>query len=432
MMRNSRIGLLIIITGYVFYPLLLNAQDMQRVKGVIDTLSSPAMHGRGYVLEGDRRAAFYLAQKFKEIKLRSFSKDFYQHYAIDINTFPGKTQFKLGKNKLVPGQDFLVNPISKPGNGSGRLMLLDTMIFHSQTAREAFMDTKIESKVLAYSHKDFSKVIELPRDVINKIYEAKALIELKDTKLVASLSNRQLSNPIFEMESQKFDSLISKQELKKLKVKFKLDAFLVKNYVTQNLIGYVRGVSRPDSFLVVTAHYDHLGRMGKKAYFPGANDNASGVALMLELARYYTQNPSKYSMVFIAFGAEEIGLLGSKYFVQNPLFPLENIRFLLNLDLVGTGGDGATVVNGSIFEEEFSRLQKINEEHNYLSKLNKRGLAANSDHYFFTESGVPSFFLYTLGGIKAYHDIYDKSETLPLTRFQELYQLLLRFMDSFE
>ena len=62
-----------------------------------------------------------------------------------------------------------------------------------------------------------------------------------------------------------------------------------------------------------------------------------------------------------------------------------------------------------------------------MVKINARGKAANSDHYFFTEKGVPAFFFYTLGGIKAYHDVYDKPETLPLTEHEDLFRLVVRF-----
>ena len=183
----------------------------------------------------------------------------------------------------------------------------------------------------------------------------------------------------------------------------------------------------PDSFLVVTAHYDHLGGMGKTTYFPGANDNASGVSLMMELARYYAQNPQPYSIAFIAFAGEEAGLIGSKYFTENPLVPLTSIRFLLNTDLAGTGTNGITVVNATEFPKEFAWMNQVNDENKLLVKINSRGKAANSDHYFFTEKGVPSFFFYTLGGVTAYHDIYDRAEALPLNEFEDLFKLIVLF-----
>ncbi len=167
--------------------------------------------------------------------------------------------------------------------------------------------------------------------------------------------------------------------------------------------------------------------MGKNTYFPGANDNASGTAMLLYLAKYYTTHKPKYNIVFMSFGAEEAGILGSKYYTEHPLFPLEKIKFLTNLDLAGTGDEGITVVNATLHKKEFKKLGKINLKKDYLEKVKLRGPAANSDHYWFTQKGVPAFFIYTLGGIKAYHDVFDKAETLPLTEFTDYSKLLIEF-----
>ena len=199
------------------------------------------------------------------------------------------------------------------------------------------------------------------------------------------------------------------------------------SYETQNVAGIIRGSTVPDSLIVVCAHYDHLGRMGKKNYIPGANDNASGTAFILDLARYYAANPPAYTMVFIAFSGEESGLLGSKAFVKDSPFDLTAIKFLINFDMVGTGEDGITVVNAPVFPEAFARLVAINDDKKYLKAVNSRGESCNSDHCPFYERGVPSFFIYTLGGPGHYHDINDRYETLPFTAFADLRQLIIDF-----
>ncbi len=132
----------------------------------------------------------------------------------------------------------------------------------------------------------------------------------------------------------------------------------------------------------------------------------------------------------MAFSGEEIGLLGSKYYTEHPLFPLSNIRFLINMDIMGTGDEGITVVNGTIYNRAFNDLVKINDTLQLLKLIKPRGETANSDHYFFYKNHVPSIFIYTMGGIKAYHDIYDRRETLPLTNFDEVFKLLIQFTDD--
>ena len=214
-------------------------------------------------------------------------------------------------------------------------------------------------------------------------------------------------------------------------VSFDITNEFIPYHLSQNVIGYVQGSVYPDSFIVYSAHYDHLGQMGKDVYFPGANDNASGCAMLLNLAKHYSkpENQPKYSIAFMAFCGEEVGLLGSKHYTENPLFPLKNIKFVFNMDIMGTGEEGITVVNGSVFKTEFDKLKEINAQNNFIKDVKIRGKSANSDHYFFSEKGVKAFFIYSMGGIKAYHDIFDRPETLPLNEFENLFKLITKFGD---
>src|SRR5258706_531321 len=210
------------------------------------------------------------------------------------------------------------------------------------------------------------------------------------------------------------------------------DASQVKQFSTQNLAGYFNGTTPEDSFIVITGHYDHLGMMGDSVYFPGANDNASGISMMLDFVKYYSseQNRPKCKIAFVAFAGEEAGLLGSEYFVNNPMIPLNRIKFLINLDLAGTGDEGIMVVNATEHPTQFKMLEKINKDKKYFSNIGQRGKARNSDHYWFTEKRVKCFFIYTLGGISAYHDIYDRAETLPLTKYDNLFRLIRDFVSE--
>ena len=194
---------------------------------------------------------------------------------------------------------------------------------------------------------------------------------------------------------------------------------------TQNIIGKAKGKGRKS--IIISAHYDHLGMMGD-VKFPGANDNASGISLLLNLATYYSKIKSKYNIIFICFGAEEAGLKGSKYFVNNPLIDLKKVQFLINLDIVGTGEDGIAIVNALEQKKLAKQIGKINSQLNAFKKIKIRGQAPNSDHYWFSVKKVPSIFIYTMGGIKAYHDPFDKSETLPLNKIEDLYNLLIEFI----
>ena len=142
----------------------------------------------------------------------------------------------------------------------------------------------------------------------------------------------------------------------------------------------VEGKSKKDSFFVFTAHYDHLGKIGDDCYFAGANDNASGVAVLLDMAKYYAQNPSDYSIVFIFTTAEEIGLLGSKYAAENSLIELDKIKFLFNLDMCGTGSGGIALINGKKETKASELFEKINQDKRYFNEIRIGGESCNSDH----------------------------------------------------
>ena len=123
-------------------------------------------------------------------------------------------------------------------------------------------------------------------------------------------------------------------------LKLGIKSHLKDNHQTANVIGMVEGRNK-NKYVLITSHFDSQGMFGDKV-FHGAQDNASGVAAMLDLAEHFSKTANKppYSVLFVSFAAEEIGRLGSKYFVQNPPVPLENIEIVLNLDLVGSGAAG--------------------------------------------------------------------------------------------
>ncbi|GAA3923441.1 M28 family metallopeptidase [Hymenobacter algoricola] len=402
----------------------VRGQDMGKVRETITILAAPDMHGRGYVEQGSKRAATYLRRRFRALKLHSFTRQYAQDFTITVNTFPGAFSLGVDGRLLQPGTDFIADPASGAGRVAGPLLPLDTLIFTSEAAGQRFLTQSLSGQVVVLRQRDADRLRTLPDAFAAHLNQAAALITLVPDKLTASLADTQHAQPRLQVLAKRWSGRGQQAAVQ-------LDARLERQYPTQNLIGYVPGRVQPDSFLVVTAHYDHLGRMGKKTFFPGANDNASGTAMLLTLAEYYAkpENQPAYSIAFMAFGAEEAGLLGSRHYVAHPLFPLSRIRFLINMDLLGTGEEGITVVNGKLFERQFQQLTQLNATGRFVPQLAARGRAANSDHFPFAEQGVPTFFFYTRGGIKAYHDIYDRPDTLPLTGFLGIFKLTTRFLN---
>jgi aminopeptidase YwaD len=402
------------------YALSVYCQNLERARKHIDTLCSPAFHGRGYVNSGDSIAAEYLQKHFRILGLKPVNNQYVQRFRFSINTFPGKLKLKLGKRELVPGEEFIADAVSGKGKGTAKLIYLDSVSLFNEKTREAILnDKKIKRKAIAFHGNHYQYITSLQDSTLDKIYSAKAVIRI-DKKLTASVSTISYNINSFFVSASGWKP--------EQKLKFRMDQKLLENYKSGNVIGIIPGQEEPDSIILITAHYDHLGRMGKKTYFPGANDNASGISMLLELADHYSKQNNRYTFAFIAFAAEEAGLLGSSYFVKNPLFPLSSIKLMINLDLVGTGDEGITVVNATLHPDEFSRIIDINKEKGYFNLVKSRGPAANSDHFYFSKAGVKSFFIYTLGGIQAYHDVNDRPETLPLTKYKELFDLLTRFI----
>ena len=361
------------------------AQDVAAAHKLVDTLTSPYFWGRGYTNDGVGKASRFLTAQFQQYGLQPLKgKSFAQPFSFNVNTFPGKMEVSIDGVPLIPGKDFLIGNESRGFKGDASLV---------------------------------------PKDSVTFIDAGKRVIVSLQKKLTWSAEQQVGDYTLIQVD---------KKALAKppASISINIENKLINNFKADNICAMVPGTAKPDSFIVYTAHYDHLGGMGAKTYFPGANDNASGVSLLMGLAKYYASHPQRYSMVFICFAGEELGLLGSKYFTEHPLIPLDHIRMLTNLDLEGTGEEGITVVNATVYPAAYNLLKQINTDGHLLPKVASRGKAANSDHYFFTEKGVPAIYIYTMGGIKAYHDIYDISATLPLNEYEHLFKLFVKFNDG--
>ncbi len=406
---------------FTFTCLTSFAQDTVYARKVINDLCSPSFYGRGYVKKGDKKAAAYIESQFKSNGLKSFKGQYLQNFDFSVNTFPNTVEVVLNGVKLIPGVDYLIDPSSPSCDFKGEIQFIPL----SELNTESHYDNKgyhLKAAILDTFTPNYFEEAAITLKKYGADYKKELLIKLTNDKLTWSSSPRVSKVPSIILLSSVFDR--SKPAKFEIKIKNKFFA----PYTSQNVIGYIEGSKYKDSFVVITAHYDHLGMMGNKALFPGANDNASGIAMMLNLAKYYKENPQPYSVAFIAFSGEETGLIGSKYFVDHPVFPLDNIKFLINIDLMGNGAEGVMTVNGMVYTKEFLLLKSVNDDASYLPAVKARGKARNSDHYWFSEAGVPSFFFYLLGPYPYYHDVNDKAANVPLSNFSEAFQLFRDFI----
>jgi aminopeptidase YwaD len=404
--------------------------DKQWIGLQITALTAPRMRGRGYIKGGQDSAARYILKQFKAYHMKPIAKDgaYAQGFAYPVNIFPGRMQLTLNKEDLEPGKDFIIDASSQSFSAEGlKVQKIDlnrvadsaawVEMMASFVPDHAYLMENVPTfceEVLHIRPSDFAA--QLPR----------GLYIIPQHKLTWTVSRDTIPATVFYVQE---DALPKKVK--------KASAADSASYIThqhcENVAACIPG-EVADSYVVFTAHYDHLGVMGdSSAVFPGASDNASGVAEMLFIANYFSRHAKPhYTMVFIAFAGEEAGLMGSEFFVTHPMIPLKHIKFLVNIDIMGDATNGITVVNATKFPVHFQLLKDINDAEKYVPQVLSRGPAANSDHFYFTNAGVPSFFIYSNGGPGYYHDVNDKVTALTLNHVVDVASLLVDFTKTID
>ncbi|MFN2395022.1 MAG: M28 family peptidase [Bacteroidales bacterium] len=205
-----------------------------------------------------------------------------------------------------------------------------------------------------------------------------------------------------------------------------------------NIVGKIEG-SDPglkDEYIVIGAHYDHLGydiSDGEKRIFPGADDNASGVAAIIELGKYFSQNPDLLgrSLLIVAFDAEESGLLGSKHFVENSPVPIEKIKLMFSFDMVGMydANNGlhlrgmASLENGDVLAASHA------EEYNIRLKQTGSDIERRTDTEPFGRNGIPAVHVFT-GQKSPYHKPEDQYHLLDYEGMVVIHNFMTGFLSN--
>ncbi|WP_372644442.1 M28 family metallopeptidase [Ancylomarina sp.] len=415
---------LVLILALTLFASSLWAQDMNYARKVIKDLSSDDYFGRGYINKGDSIAAVYLSAEMRKLKLDGFSPNFYQLYTTPINTFPEDPILKLGDKQLESAKDFIVYPDSPSCEGTFDVLWLNTEILTKSKIRKEFLKKDLSQTFLAIDSVGLNnkQLYNFASDLVStNLFGAKGVL-LRKNKLKYSARTFLKDFPTLIVKSSKLDTTTSK-------ITVKIKNQFIENYKTQNLMGYIQG--QTDSCLIYCAHYDHLGMMGSKIY-PGANDNGSGVAMVLNLAKHYKKAKKKphYTQVFLLFSGEEAGLLGSQHYVEHPLFPLEKTKLVINFDMIGTGSEGVSIYNGSVYPKEVALYTKLNDEHSYVENLVFHLPDPSSDHYSFYKKEVKSIFFYSEGDNEDYHETTDTYGELKLTQFEGLFKLVRDFSEQ--
>ncbi len=405
----------IILIISIFAVIISYSQDKKYAKQCLTKLVSPEFHGRGFAENGDKISANFIINELKKNNIKPITDKYTQDFGFAINTFPYPVSISINKKKLKLGSEYLIQPLSGTIKGKFKFEYLDST------------KTDYNNKFVVIDKKrlpTFSNYRLQEIEYTNNI-NAKGIIEIIDGNLMQVQSQIEKNYVWLQIKRESFDSTATS-------INVDIENKYYYNYQSQNICSYIKG--DVDSFIVITCHYDHVGEVGKEAIFPGANDNGSGTVTVLDLAKHYAKLNKKphYSIAFLFFSAEEVGLLGSKYFALNPSIDLKKIKFLLNLDMIGSGEKGIAIVNAKENPKATELIKTINNKNKYFKHIKIRGNAKNSDHYYFSQVGVPAIFIYTEGNYKEYHSIYDKYVDKLLTRYEQMFGLVTKFIDEYK
>jgi aminopeptidase YwaD len=401
-------------------------QTLDNLHNHIQYLADDKLEGRRTGTNGERLAMEYISNQFKAIGLvPKGNEEYYQ--AFDVNDgkqmSPG-TQLIINDNNLETGKDFFVFPFS-PNQTIEALPAI--------AIREADMPWFIDLKETLEENKDnphfdLTDYIKTSTEK-SKSKGASAIIfyntSLIDDKLQFDPRDRseKLSIPVLYINKEAAEKYFNDASAT-LNIKLKTDIG-EKKRVGHNVIGYINNGAA--TTVILGAHFDHLGygedgnsmlRTGEHLIHNGADDNASGTAALIELARKLKISKAKNNnYLFIAFSGEELGLFGSKYFTEHPTVDLKSIDYMINMDMVGRlndstkvitiGGYGTSPTWGEIFPA--NTLTEKNKS-GFVFKYDSSGTGP-SDHTSFYRKDIPVLFYFT-GLHTDYHRPTDDADKI--------------------
>lgn len=328
-------------------------------------LASDELMGRGTTRPEIHVAARYISEEFRSVGLKEISgtTDYFQKFDVKVrrashegNLTINGTVFQLGKDIVQTSGSNVASQAAivylKYGTPSdwdktdvkGKIVIVDLVPDTTASVRQAVRGLS-ERQKMAHDHGAVALIARFrDGDAIwahaEQLYQGERLDDGKP----------EASTPVFLLNENKRDI----SELLQQTMKGSINATGNQRLVlpAENVMGYVEGTSSElkDEFVVLTAHYDHLGLANKAvmeegkldSIYNGARDNAIGVAAMINAARYFAKHPPKRSVLFIAYTAEEMGMGGSRFFAENPTIPLRQLVYNLNID--GGGYNDTTMV----------------------------------------------------------------------------------------
>lgn len=437
----------------IFIPLLLlvqfaSAQKLKKadkeivqyLQNQIGYLSSDELKGRRAGDPGEILAAEFIAAKFKEIGLtpKGDNSSYFQHFTInDGKELSKDNALKVNGKILKAGVDFF--PLSNSPSAS----------FNAETSpslNEKGQPWMIDLAESIQENKDnpHFDVANLLNDKIVKAKEKGASAVLffnsssLDDKIRFDPKDRSEPAPI---PAVYINTPAQKTHLSDASASFQISANLSivpKIRKARNVIGYLD--NKAPLTIVIGAHFDHLGygedgnsmiRTGDLGIHNGADDNASGTSSMIELAFLLKNSKAKqYNYLFIAFSAEELGLNGSKYFVENPTIPLNNVNYMINMDMVGRMNDSSKTITVGGFgtSPSWKPMMDAVKKKDFSIKVDSSGTGP-SDHTSFYRKDIPVLFFFT-GLHSDYHKPSDDADKINYVGMLKIIRFIQQMIEA--
>ncbi len=470
--------------------------DPGRYRQHVEFLASPAMKGRGAGTPELDRAAAYIARHFEEAGLlpAGDAGSYFQKLTVTTGAKMGAdNRLEITRNRgveqLEPGADYIPINFSGSGEVGGPVVFAGYGISADEHGYDDYAHFDVEDKiviVMRYEPDFFeeeqqrgrrgrrrrftrhSHLIAKAINARNRGAKAVILVEGSPTRRdgdslikFGSISGpADAGIPMVQAKHSVVEKWLrgsgrslrilhkdinGKQEpqsfalAESLRIELSVDVDREQAAVS-NVAGYIPGET--DELVAVGAHYDHLGLGDQSSLAPsaigdvhhGADDNASGTAGLIELARHYGADrrtngeKPRRGLLFLAFAAEEIGLLGSRHWVENPTLHLENVVAMLNMDMVGRIDNGKVYVGGIGTAEPFAQmLEDVKSNYSFAIDVSRSGYSA-SDHSSFVGKRIPVMFFFS-GLHGDYHKPSDTADKINAESAVELLALVSELTD---
>ncbi|MBK7098700.1 MAG: M28 family peptidase [Sphingobacteriales bacterium] len=389
----------------------------RNLKKHISFLADDKLEGRRAGTVGEQKAMVYIAGQFKKSGLQPKGvKAFLQPFEINEGKRMGDGAYlQIGGKKLISGQDYFILPYSGTKTFDFTCSNQITTKNHLFVSIDSILTQANSNPHFDATEALYKKALDAEQNGASEIffYNSSNQDDLRFNKRDKSAT---LKIPVVYLNSNTYKHYIELTGQKKINGK----AEIVNDIrIGHNVVGYIDNKAKHT--VILGAHFDHLGygedgnsmlRTGERLIHNGADDNASGTAALIELSSMLKKPTLKNNnYLFIAFSGEELGLYGSKYFVENPTIDLNKVNYMINMDMVGRLNDSTKTltIGGYGTSPSWSEVIKENRNGGFSNKIDSSG-SGPSDHTSFYRKDIPVLFYFT-GLHHDYHkpsDDYDK------------------------